>query len=76
METKNKEMNQTVDYNGYELEVYYTFIKGFPSTYDYPGDPDTAEIESIICDGLDLTTLIEMIPNALEEIETEILDKL
>lgn len=76
METKNKTMNQTVDYNGYELEVYYTFIKGFPSNYEYPGDKDTIEIDAIMCDGLDLTPLIEMIPNALEEIEIEILDKL
>lgn len=54
-------MNTThdLDLYGLKLSVTGTYIRGVWGTYEDPPEPTTFEIDSVYCDGVNLTELFE-----------------
>lgn len=54
-------MNAThdLDLYGLKLSVTGTYIKGVWGTYENPPEPTTFEIDSVYCDGVNLTELFD-----------------
>lgn len=56
-----------INYCDIALYVEFSYEEPEPSTYDYPGSPDTATIESVQVNGVDIYELLG--PEQLFDIE-------
>lgn len=61
----------TIWFEGYELEVYGTYIVGSLETYEEPAIPSRFEIDEVIYEGVNIRDLTR-----LSEIEDVIIEKL
>ncbi len=61
-------------YNDIALSIEYSYEEQEPGSYDYPGSPDSAEIESVKVKDVDIYDLLSI--EQLYEIEGIILNKI
>ena len=47
-----------INYCDIELEVEFSYDPPEPETYDYPGSPDNASLESVELNGVDIFDLL------------------
>ena len=66
-------MVATINILDTELEVDYIFIKGEEGEWDYPGYPDTLEIDSIKVNDVDIWDFIDH--DIVEDINDMIIEK-
>lgn len=63
-----------INYCNIPLDVEFSYEKAEASTYDYPGSPDEATIESVEVGGFDIYELLG--PEQLYDIENLICEKM
>jgi hypothetical protein len=63
-----------ITYCNIKMEVEYCYEEAEPQTYDYPGSPDSAVIESVYVNEVDIYDMLTV--EQLYDIEGIILDKI
>ena len=67
-------MTRTIEWEGYYLTVTGEYNRGYPETRETPSESASFEIHSIELEGVDITSLIERISGAMEEVEAKCID--
>jgi len=63
-----------INYCNIELDVEYCYEEAEPQTYDYPGSPSSATLESVKVNGIDIYEMLDVVQ--LYDIEALILEKI